>query len=128
VHLKEGRMRIREQNLKHSRFGIRKVVKRIYVGNLAPNTGESALQTLFEQYGHVSKAGIICKRATGERLGFGFVIMRNNLHGERAIRGLDGCNFNGTRIHVLEALPQAKQTESLTLNGPPNPLDRFREM
>lgn len=104
-------------------------MKRIYVGNLAPSTGESALQTLFEQYGHVSKAGIIYKRDTGERLGFGFVIMRNDRHGEKAIRGLDGCNLNGHRIHVLEALPpQDKRTERVSFNGPRNPLDRFREM
>ena len=94
-------------------------MKRIYVGNLAPSTNESALQTLFERYGHVSKAGIISNR---------FVLMRNDLHGDKAIRGLEGSNFNGHRIHVLEALPPPLRPERGSPQWPPNPLDRFRAM
>ena len=108
-------------------LGDKEAMKRIYVGNLAPSTKESALQTLFERYGHVSKAGIICNRDTGEKLGFGFVIMRNDLHGDMAIRGLEGSNFNGHRLHVLEALPPALKPES-GFQRPQNPLDRFRAM
>jgi RNA recognition motif-containing protein len=80
-------------------------MKRIYVGNLPPSADKMALQALFEQYGHVSKAGIICDQETGRQLGFGFVIMRNDRHGEKAIRGLDSCIFGGQRIQVLEAMP-----------------------
>jgi RNA recognition motif-containing protein len=103
-------------------------MKRIYVGNLAPRTDERALATLFEQYGHVSKAGIVCNQDTGERLGFGFVIMRNDRHGEKAIRALDGCNFSGNRIQVLEALPSPIESKEGHFQRAQNPLDRFRAM
>jgi cleavage stimulation factor subunit 2 len=80
-------------------------MKRIYVGNLATGTDASALETLFEKYGHVSKAGIVCNRDTGEPGGFGFVLMRNDRMGDNAIKGLNGHNLNGQNIHVLDAAP-----------------------
>ena len=103
-------------------------MKRIYVGNLAPGTDVGALTTLFEQYGHVSKAGMVCNQNTGEPLGFGFVIMRNDRQGEKAIRGLDGCNFSGSRIQVLEALPPPIASKKDESQRAPSPLDRFRAM
>lgn len=103
-------------------------MKRIYVGNLAPGTDERALTTLFEQYGHVSKAGMVSNPDTGERLGFGFVLMRNDRQGEKAIRGLDGINFSGSRIQVLEALPSPVESKKEQFQRAQSPLDRFRAM
>jgi RNA recognition motif-containing protein len=102
-------------------------MKRIYVGNLAPETDEVALQSLFQQYGHVSKAGIICDHQTGQPRGFGFVLMRNDIKAGVAIEVLNGSKLNGQTIRVLEALPPAgKQKESERIGTARNVLDRFR--
>jgi nucleolin len=82
-------------------------VKRIYIGNLAPGTDAIVLQRLFEQYGRVSRAGIVCNRETGQSRGFGFVVMKNDRHGDQAIRQLNGCSVRGEKILVLEASPPA---------------------
>jgi cold-inducible RNA-binding protein len=104
-------------------------MKRIYVGNLPLDTDESALQTLFEHYGPVAKAGIICDRETGEPRGFGFVLMRDNLQADEAIEGLNGSNLNGKKIHVLEALPPGgKRNEKRRPDSVRNALDRFRTL
>ena len=101
-------------------------MKRIYVGNLTTGTKASMLQTLFEKYGHVSKAGIVCNRDTGEPRGFGFVLMRNDRMGDNAIKGLNGHNLNGQNIHVLDAAPPPTPKEKLTPDHLQNSLDLFR--
>jgi RNA recognition motif-containing protein len=102
-------------------------MKKIYVGNLAPGTDASALETLFEQYGHVSKAGIVCNRDTGQPRGFGFVLMRNDRMGDNAIKHLNGSNLNGQNIHVLDASPpEANRNVKATPDRLHNALDRFR--
>ena len=102
-------------------------MKRIYVGNLAPGTDESTLHTLFARYGYVNKAGIVCNHETGQSRGFGFVVMRNDRHGDTAIRNLNGCNVSGEKILVLEALPPvADQNSSAPRDHLENALDRFR--
>ena len=102
-------------------------MKRIYVGNLAPGTEESALHAAFEHYGPVAKAGIVVDRETGEARGFGFVLMRDHLQADEAIEGLDGSELNGRSIRVLEALPPGgKRNEKRKPDSPRNALDRFR--
>jgi cold-inducible RNA-binding protein len=102
-------------------------MKRIYVGNLTTGTNASILQTLFEKYGHVSKAGIVCNRDTGEPRGFGFVLMRSDRMGDNAIKALNGRNLNGQNIHVLEAsAPQPIRTAKATTDHLQNALDLFR--
>lgn len=102
-------------------------MKRIYVGNLTTGTKASMLQTLFEKYGYVSKAGIVCNRDTGEPRGFGFVLMRNDRMGDNAIKGLNGHNLNGQNIHVLDASPpQPSRNEKAAPDYLQNALDRFR--
>lgn len=102
-------------------------MKRIYVGNLAAETNETVLRRLFEQYGCVIRAGIICNRETGESRGFGFVVMKNDRHGNEAIRRLNGYSVRGEKILVLEASPPV-----VDQNGPTprdhlqDALDRFR--
>ena len=49
--------------------------KKLYVGNLPYDTGDSKLQELFEEYGSVQSAQVIMDRETGRSKGFGFVEM-----------------------------------------------------
>ena len=102
-------------------------MKRIYVGNLAPDIDESTLHATFEHYGPVTKAGLVCDRETGAPRGFGFVLMRDNLQADEAIEGLNGTKLNGQKIHVLEALPPGgKRTEKRRPEAVRNALERFR--
>jgi RNA recognition motif-containing protein len=80
-------------------------MKRIYVGNLNLLTNASQVQALFESYGSVLKAGIICDRNSGESLGFAYVLMSNDTEGNEAIQQLNGVSLDGRPLDVQEALP-----------------------
>ena len=87
-------------------------MKRIYVGNLNLLTDAHQVQTLFEGYGSVLKAGIIRNRNSGESLGFAYVLMNNDVEGQEAIQQLNGKTLDGRPIDVQEALPPgARETE-----------------
>ena len=49
--------------------------KKLYVGNLSYDTGNSELEKLFEPYGTVQSAQVIMDRDTGRSKGFGFIEM-----------------------------------------------------
>ena len=80
-------------------------MKRIYVGNIGVETTAGEIQVLFQQYGKVSRAGIICDPETGRSRGFAFVLMGNDHEGDEAIRNLNQKALAGRRIDVKEALP-----------------------
>lgn len=80
---------------------------KIYVGNLGFGITNSDLKTKFEQYGDVSSANVIMDRDTGRSKGFGFVEMTTNADASAAIEGLNGTEYEGRRMNVSEAKPQA---------------------
>jgi cold-inducible RNA-binding protein len=80
-------------------------MKRIYVGNLDAQITAGDIQVLFEQYGKVNRAGIICDPETGRSRGFAFVLMGNDREGEEAIQNLNQRSLAGRRLDVKEALP-----------------------
>ena len=80
-------------------------MKRIYVGNLNLLTKADQVQALFESFGSVLKAGIICDRNSGESLGFAYVLMSNDVEGNEAIQQLNGVKLDGRPLDVQEALP-----------------------
>ena len=63
-------------------------MKRIYVGNLNLLTNANQVQTLFESYGRVLRAGIMRSHNTGSSLGFAYVLMSNDREGNEAIQKL----------------------------------------
>jgi RNA recognition motif-containing protein len=74
---------------------------RLYVGNLAHSTSESALRAAFEQDGRkVVEVKIITDRDTGQPRGFGFVEMGSPADAEAAIGALDGKQLDGRTIKV----------------------------
>ena len=81
--------------------------KKLYVGNLAYNTTESALQDAFGRVGSVVKATIIIDRETGRSKGFGFVEMADEAGAAAAVAQLNGTQLDGRAIKVAEA--QARQ-------------------
>ena len=79
---------------------------KLYVGNLAYSTTDSALQTMFGQFGEVVSAQVIMDRDTGRSKGFGFVEMSNEQSGQAAITGLNGKDVDGRQLTVNEARPR----------------------
>jgi cold-inducible RNA-binding protein len=78
-------------------------VKNIFVGNLSFNATESAVRTMFEEYGTVDRVNIVTDRDTGKARGFGFVEMGNDGEGEKAIAALNGRDLDGRALNVNEA-------------------------
>ena len=84
-------------------------MKRIYVGNLNPATTADVLESLFESFGTVKKAGIICDPVSGRSKGFGFVLMENDREGDDAIHKLNEKSVHGSVLDVKEAVPATEE-------------------
>ena len=82
--------------------------KKLYVGNLSYNTGDSDLQQLFSAYGSVMSAQVIADRETGRSKGFGFVEMGTDEEASAAIAGLNGKENEGRALTVNEARPKSE--------------------
>ena len=77
---------------------------RLYVGNLPFSADESSVRSLFEQNGgQVQEVKLVTDRDTGRPRGFGFVEMGSNEDADKAIRDLNGHQFDGRALTVNEA-------------------------
>jgi RNA recognition motif-containing protein len=81
-------------------------VKNIFVGNLSFNATESAVRSMFEEYGTVDRVNIVTDRETGKARGFAFVEMGNDGDGQNAIAALNGRDMDGRALNVNEARPK----------------------
>jgi RNA recognition motif-containing protein len=81
---------------------------KMYVGNLAFSTTESALRDAFAAHGTVASCRLVNDRDTGEPRGFGFVEMNNDDEANKAMAALNGANFEGRALKVNEAKPQTQ--------------------
>lgn len=75
---------------------------RLYVGNLPYNTSEESVRRLFSRHGEVQDIWIANTRV-GRPHGYGFVLMSDGEHAEKAISMLDGLEFEGREIDVHQA-------------------------
>ena len=83
------------------------MAKKLYVGGLSYGSNEDGLRGLFSQVGNVDTVTIITDRETGRSKGFGFVEMASEADAQAAIKKYDGTEFEGRRLTVNEAKPQA---------------------
>jgi cold-inducible RNA-binding protein len=74
---------------------------KLYVGNLNYRTTEEALKQLFGQHGEVTTVNILQGR------GFGFVEMATPEAAQDAKGRLNGTEFDGRKLIVNDARPQA---------------------
>src|SRR5262245_41793922 len=81
--------------------------KNLYVGNLPFSTTAADLESLFAQYGTVTRAQVMSDRETGRSRGFGFVEMSEGA--EAAIQALHNQDFNGRTLTVNEARPREER-------------------
>jgi RNA recognition motif-containing protein len=80
--------------------------RKLYVGNLSYNAGESDLQELFSSIGQVENVTIMRDHATGQARGFAFVEMSSDEDAQRATTELNEREFQGRRLTVNEARPK----------------------
>ena len=81
----------------------------IYIGNLSPDTKESTLKTLFDEFGQVDSVKVIMDNYTRRSKGFGFVEMPSNSEADQAIKALNGKRIDGNNIKVNPADPGGKK-------------------
>ena len=91
----------------HKRSGdrIQKAIpmsKKLYVGNLSPETNEALLKALFMMFGAVEKAYVIPDKDTGLSKGYGFVVMSTDAEAQAAIKALNGKKCGGYTVKVEE--------------------------
>ncbi|MDH5374059.1 MAG: RNA-binding protein [Acidimicrobiia bacterium] len=80
----------------------------LYVGNLTFNTSSGDLETLFGEYGEVTKAQVITDRDTGRSRGFGFVEMSTSDAAKAAIEALNGRSVDGRDLTVNVAKERSR--------------------
>lgn len=82
--------------------------KRLSVGNLPHQMTGDQLQTLFSEAGLVASAKIITYLHNGQTRGFGFVSMKTQEEGQKAISLFNGRIVDGRLLAVKEDRPQSK--------------------
>jgi len=94
----------------------------IFIAKLSSSTTSEDLRDLFGDYGEVVSAKVIFDKETGESKCFGFVEMKNNNEGQKAIDELDQCEYDNSTIVVKKARPK---TDNRT-NSPDRRFNRNR--
>jgi len=80
--------------------------RKLYVGNLPYETGESEIQDLFARAGIVESVRVMRDMATGRARGFAFVEMSTDEEAQKAIAELDQYQLGGRGLTVNEARPK----------------------
>ena len=81
--------------------------RKLYVGNLPYEIGESELQELFARAGSVESVTVMRDQMTGRARGFAFVEMSTEEAAQNAIRELNATQVGGRSLTVNEARPKA---------------------
>lgn len=80
--------------------------RKLYVGNLPYETGETELQQLFARAGNVETVNVMRDMATGRPRGFAFVEMSTAEEAQKAISELNEYQLGGRSLAVNEARPK----------------------
>src|SRR4051794_27470977 len=89
---------------------LRVMGRKLYVGNLPYETGESDLQDLFARAGSVESVTVMRDQATGRARGFAFVEMSSDDEAQKAITELNAFSLGGRNLTVNEARPKADRS------------------
>ena len=80
--------------------------RKLYVGNLPYESGETELQELFAQFGSVDSVRVMRDMSTGRARGFAFVEMTTDEEAQAAASQLNGHQMGGRALTVNEARPK----------------------
>lgn len=89
----------------------------IFVAKMSSATTSEDLKDLFEEYGEIVSAKVIMDKFTGESKRFGFVEMKNNEDGLKAIKELDQCDYDNSTIVVKKAEPKTENSRNNNRSG-----------
>jgi RNA recognition motif-containing protein len=84
--------------------------RKLYVGNLPYEIGETELQELFARAGSVESVNVMRDQMTGRARGFAFVEMSTDEEAQNAITALNGAQVGGRSLTVNEARPKATRS------------------
>jgi RNA recognition motif-containing protein len=84
--------------------------RKLYVGNLPFEVGETELQELFASAGSVESVTVMRDQATGRARGFAFVEMASDEEAQNAITQLNASQVGGRSLTVNEARPKAPRS------------------
>jgi RNA recognition motif-containing protein len=84
---------------------------KILVRNIARDTKETELLTLFEEHGKVQYCKLVMDKVTGKSKGFGFVEMPNAGEAKVAIKALNYRDIDGFKIRVKKAEKRAENVD-----------------
>ena len=85
---------------------------KLLIRNIARNTTEASIRTLFESQGTVQFCNLVIDKETGSSKGFGFVEMPKKGEAKAAIKVLNGMELDGSKIRVKKA--EEKQTKPVS--------------
>src|SRR5213596_3665648 len=80
--------------------------RKLYVGNLPYETGETELQELFGRAGTVETVRVMRDMATGRARGFAFVEMSTDEEAQKAATEFNQYQMGGRALTVNEARPK----------------------
>src|SRR6185436_18556921 len=84
--------------------------RKLYVGNLPYETGETELEELFARAGNVESVKVMRDMATGRARGFAFVEMSTDEEAQKAIADLNEFQVGGRSLTVNEARPKPERS------------------
>jgi RNA recognition motif-containing protein len=84
--------------------------RKLYVGNLPYDTGESDLHELFGRFGSVESVNVMRDMATGRARGFAFVEMSTDDEAQKAASELNNYALGGRNLTVNEARPKPERS------------------
>ena len=85
---------------------------KLFIKGLAERTNGEHLRILFAQFGEVLDAKVIYDKVTRESRGFAFVEMEDEMSGKKAIIALDGEEFMGSELEVVEADDRPRKNDA----------------
>jgi cold-inducible RNA-binding protein len=80
--------------------------RKLYVGNLPYESGESEIRGLFEPFGSIDSVHVVIDKMTGRARGFAFVEMSTDAEARAATSALNGQQVGGRALSVNEARPK----------------------
>lgn len=86
------------------------MARKLYVGNLPYEIGETDLQQLFGEAGTVESVNVIRDMATGRARGFAFVEMSTDEEAQKAIGQFNEYSMGGRNLTVNEARPRPERS------------------
>lgn len=83
--------------------------KKIYVGNLNPETDENGLRNAFHDFGDIEHVSLVLDKSTGRSRGFAFITFEHPDDALDALEEMNGVEIDGHSISVNEAFERKQR-------------------